>query len=96
MIGNSIENKLSQGSVFLRRSPTMAAFWSRNPRYVVFILVAIATTLYLMGPFQDSPVGPPPPVTRITQLEDHDLPNRLARSDRIYNKLLLDRKELIK
>ncbi|KAJ7935562.1 methyltransferase domain-containing protein [Mycena leptocephala] len=74
----------------------MAAFWSRNPRYVVFILVAIATTLYLMGPFQDSPVGPPPPVTRITQLEDHDLPNRLARSDRIYNKLLLDRKELIK
>lgn len=29
-------------------------------------------------------------------MEDHDLPNRVARSDKIYNKLLLDRKELIK
>jgi hypothetical protein len=67
----------------------MAPFWQRNPRYIVFILIAVATTLYLITPFQD-----PPPKQAF--LEDRDLPNRIARSDRIYNKLLLDRKELIK
>lgn len=70
------------------------AAWSRNPRYIVFIIVAILGTLYLLGTFEE--VAPPPPVTRVTTLEDNDLPNRLARSDKIYNKLLLDRKELIK
>jgi len=70
----------------------MAASWQRNPRYVVFILVAVITTLYFIGSFQES--GPPLP--RYTHLEDRDLPSRVARSDRIYNKLLLDRKDLIK
>ncbi|KAJ7505397.1 methyltransferase domain-containing protein [Mycena galericulata] len=67
----------------------MAVFWQRNPRYIVFILIAVLTTFYLLGSFD----SPPPPHPAF--LEDHDLPNRVARSERIYNKLLLDRKDLI-
>ncbi|KAF7365296.1 hypothetical protein MVEN_00401400 [Mycena venus] len=67
---------------------------ARNPRYIVFILVAVVLTLYLLGPFGTDTA--PFPVTKVSSIEDHDLPNRLARSDKIYNKLLLDRKELIK
>ncbi|KAJ7179936.1 methyltransferase domain-containing protein [Mycena crocata] len=70
----------------------MATFWQRNPRYVVLILMAIAATLYLIGPFQEP--APNPRLRGFTP--DQDLPQRVARSDRIYNKLLLDRKELIK
>ncbi|KAJ7175784.1 methyltransferase domain-containing protein [Mycena filopes] len=69
----------------------MPAFWTRNPRYVVLIFLAIVSTLYLLGPFNETPL----PVKRLAYIEDHDLPNRLARSERIYSKLLLDRKELI-
>ncbi|KAJ7366777.1 methyltransferase domain-containing protein [Mycena albidolilacea] len=71
--------------------------WSRNPRYIVLILVAVVTTLYLLGPFGEPDARPPPPPPRVaSSIQDDDLPNRLARSDKIYEKLLLDRKELIK
>ncbi|KAJ7626688.1 hypothetical protein DFH06DRAFT_1443784 [Mycena polygramma] len=74
----------------------MAPFWSRNPRYVVLILVAISATLYLLSGSFSEDAPPHHSHSRIPPMEDHDLPNRVARSDKIYNKLLLDRKELIK
>ncbi|KAJ7212193.1 methyltransferase domain-containing protein [Mycena pura] len=77
----------------------MPVFWSRSPRYVGLIVLAIVGTLYLVGPFHGSEQPPSPSQDshyRIPLVEDHDLPNRIARSDRIYDKLLLDRKELVK
>ncbi|KAJ7701825.1 methyltransferase domain-containing protein [Mycena rosella] len=71
----------------------MGSVWQRNPRYSVFIFVVLACTLYLLGPYQASA----PPFSSMRGLpRGNDLPSRLARSERIYNKLLVDRKGLIK
>ncbi|KAF7346210.1 hypothetical protein MSAN_01847900 [Mycena sanguinolenta] len=64
--------------------------WTRSPRYLVFVLAAVVTLLYLFGSFSA------PPLQRITHIEDPDLPNRLAHSGRIYQKVLADRQGLIK
>ncbi|KAJ7069857.1 methyltransferase domain-containing protein [Mycena amicta] len=64
----------------------MAVSWTRNPRNVALIVAAIIC-LYIFWPSSDSPAPP-----HHGMREDDDLPNRIARSERIYNKLLVDRK----
>ncbi|KAJ6618672.1 methyltransferase domain-containing protein [Mycena sp. CBHHK59/15] len=72
----------------------MVGVWQRHPRYSLFIFVVLAATFYLLGSY--SPAPPPPFESALRGLSGHDLPSRLARSERIYNKLLRDRQGLIK
>ncbi|KXN83207.1 hypothetical protein AN958_01721 [Leucoagaricus sp. SymC.cos] len=68
----------------------MPAVWARHPRYSLLILAVLATTLYLLVPIQhDATVQP------LFTMTDNDLPNRMERAHRIYNKVLEDRKGLI-
>ncbi|KAJ7115781.1 methyltransferase domain-containing protein [Mycena epipterygia] len=71
-----------------------AGVWQRHPRYSIFIFVVLASTFYLLGPYQSSPH--PTFNSALRGLTGHDLPSRLARSERIYNKLLVERQGLIK
>jgi hypothetical protein len=72
----------------------MAGVWQRHPRYSLFIFVVLASTFYLLGPYQKSQ----PTITSSMRglPRGVDLPSRLARSEKIYNKLLVDRQGLIK
>jgi hypothetical protein len=71
------------------------AVWQRHPRYSLFIAVVLAATFYLLG-HQSQTVPLASTGATLRGLTAHDLPSRLARSARIYNKLLVDRKKLIK
>ncbi|KAJ6593776.1 methyltransferase domain-containing protein [Mycena capillaripes] len=71
----------------------MSRVWQRHPRYSLFIFVVLASTLYLLGPYQTSL---PPLNSSNRAWIAHDLPSRLARSEHIYQKLLKDRQGLIK
>jgi len=71
----------------------MAVVWQNHPRFSLFIFVTLALTFYLLGPYQ-----PPPPPSAVggRAWPAHDLPSRLTRSEHIYQKLLKDRKGLIR
>ncbi|KAJ7777901.1 methyltransferase domain-containing protein [Mycena maculata] len=70
----------------------MAVVWQRHPRYSLFIFAVLACTFYLLGPYR----GRVPPMSSGRAMAAYDLPSRLARSEKIYNKLLVDRQGLIK
>jgi hypothetical protein len=72
---------------------TMSRIWQRHPRYSLFIFICLASTFYLLGPYQASP---PPSSSSTRAWIALDLPSRLARSEHIYQKLLKDRQGLIK
>ncbi|KAF5329604.1 hypothetical protein D9619_009389 [Psilocybe cf. subviscida] len=65
----------------------MPPVWSRHPRYSILVAVALLTTFYLLLPESL-------PAYRRTY--DADLHGRVERSKAIYNKVLKDRKGLIK
>lgn len=69
----------------------MPGVWQRHPRYSLFVFIVLVATFYLLNPYQAEPSFKP-----TFSLNDNDLPGRLARSDRIYDKLLQDRQGLIK
>lgn len=68
----------------------MPGVWQRHPRYSILILAVLATTLYLLVPIQHEGIAPP-----LFTMTDNDLPNRMERAHRIYDKVLKDRKVLI-
>ncbi|KAF8890931.1 methyltransferase domain-containing protein [Infundibulicybe gibba] len=70
----------------------MPGVWQRHPRYSIFVFVVLATTFYLLNPYQqDIPQFRPS-----IELHDKSLPGRLSRADKTYAKLLRDRQALIK
>ncbi|KAF5336145.1 hypothetical protein D9611_006196 [Ephemerocybe angulata] len=64
--------------------------WQRSPKYAVFIVVAIITTIYLLAPGSSEGTA----VTTTTR--DATLASRLKQSNQIYDRLLEYRKGLIK
>ncbi|KAL0952968.1 hypothetical protein HGRIS_007179 [Hohenbuehelia grisea] len=66
----------------------MPGVWNRHPRFALFIFVVICGTLFVLN----SPFSDPIPLV----LSDPGLAGRLQRSNHIYDKVLRDRKELIK
>ncbi|XP_006455670.1 hypothetical protein AGABI2DRAFT_227143 [Agaricus bisporus var. bisporus H97] len=69
----------------------MPGIWNRHPRYSLLVFVVLAATLYFLVPVHyEHSVAP-----HFT-LKDNDLPSRMARASRIYDKVLEDRKKLIK
>ncbi|KAF7297127.1 hypothetical protein MIND_00945600 [Mycena indigotica] len=69
------------------------ALWTQHPRYSTFILFCVVGTLYLLGVHHPGAIRPR---IALRKLHAHDLPTRLERSKRIYNKLLVERQGLIK
>ncbi|KAF5362615.1 hypothetical protein D9758_009609 [Tetrapyrgos nigripes] len=73
----------------------MPNVWGRHPKYALFVFVVLATTFYLLDPFYM-----PPPPGSLPPLELHmaegELARRLVRADVIYDKMLADRKDMIK
>jgi hypothetical protein len=74
----------------LFQSFIMPGVWQRHPRYSLLILAVLATTLYLLVPFQQETL-----TSSFVTMTDNDLPNRMERANQIYNKVLEDRKGLI-
>lgn len=69
----------------------MPGIWNRHPRYSLLVFVVLAATLYFLVPVHyEHSVAP-----HFT-LKDNDLPSRMARASRIYDKVLEDRKKLMK
>lgn len=68
----------------------MPGVWQRHPRYSILVLGVLVTTLYLLVPVQHETIAPP-----LFTMTDNDLPNRMERAHRIYDKVLEDRKGLI-
>ncbi|KIY46177.1 hypothetical protein FISHEDRAFT_76018 [Fistulina hepatica ATCC 64428] len=69
-----------------------------HPRYAVVVFVVIVVTMYFLGPYQREDFYPqhfPRPSLGEGWIVDNNLPVRLARSDRIYKKMLNERKRLI-
>jgi hypothetical protein len=65
--------------------------WQRHPRYVLLVFLVICCTFYLFYPTQQhSPFKP------IYIFHENTLSNRLERADRIYEKTLSSRQEMIK
>lgn len=69
--------------------------WQRNPRYTLSVFVILAVTFYLLSPYQLSSQSLAPQVSSLTH-NVHDLPARMERAERIYNKVLHDRQGLIR
>ncbi|KAL0961203.1 hypothetical protein HGRIS_006171 [Hohenbuehelia grisea] len=67
----------------------MAAAFLRSPRFTLFIVVVICGSLLVLAPPFSNRAAP-------FTLVDEGLASRLARSDKIYNATLRNRKELIK
>jgi hypothetical protein len=72
----------------------MPNVWGRHPRYALFIFAVIATTFYLLDPFSVPPSAPLPPLN--VNMAKGELARRLTRADVIYDKMLADRKEMIR
>ncbi|ESK89173.1 hypothetical protein Moror_5220 [Moniliophthora roreri MCA 2997] len=69
----------------------MPIIWSRHPKYALFGFVVLVATFYLLNPLAGRGLLRPQDF-----VYDPSLSGRLAMADRIYDKLLEDRKGLIK
>jgi hypothetical protein len=69
--------------------------WQRHPRYALSILLILATTFYFLWLDPTSSPSLHPPLSSANH-NDHDLPARMERAERIYNKILHDRQSLIR
>lgn len=69
----------------------MPGLWTRHPRYSLLVLVVLATTIYLLNTYQETPT-----VKASRYIHDAGLSARLRRADAIYEKTLQDRRALIK
>ena len=69
--------------------------WQRHPRYTLSVFLILATTFYFLNQYETSqPLLASTP--SFTGHNDHDLPSRMERAERIYNKVLHDRQGLIR
>jgi hypothetical protein len=69
----------------------MPGIWNRHPRYSLLVFVVLAATLYFLVPAHNDHV-----FATHFPLNDNNLPARMARANRIYDKVLEDRQKLIK
>lgn len=67
------------------------AIWQRHPRYFIFVAVVLVVTFLTLGPY-DLPGGG---YVSYGTVGDHSLPQRMARAEKIYQKVLVDRQGLI-
>jgi hypothetical protein len=69
--------------------------WQRHPRYTLGVLLVLVVTFYFLSPYYETsqPLLAPPPTP--ATYNDHDLPARMERAERIYNKILHNRQGLI-
>lgn len=69
---------------------------SRHPKYVLSVVLILLTTLYFLSPYHATQPLLPAQTPAAVKYGDHDLPARMERADRIYNKVLHDRQGLIR
>ena len=64
-----------------------------HPRYALSVLLILAATFYFLNPYETHLFLTAPPSA---SYNDHDLPARMERAERIYGKVLHDRQGLIR
>ncbi|KAL4078085.1 methyltransferase domain-containing protein [Scleroderma citrinum] len=70
----------------------MHSSWQRHPRYFLFMTLIIAATIYFLIPSQ-SPIRSN---SFATLVRDTGLPARLERAEQVYQKVVSDRKDMIR
>jgi hypothetical protein len=70
---------------------TMPAVWQRHPRYFLLVALVLTATFLILNPYQP----PPPTDSYAAYIRDSTLPARIERAERVYQKVIADRKELI-
>jgi hypothetical protein len=65
--------------------------WQRHPRYLILVVLLICCSFYLFYPSQQHP-----PFKPVYIFQENTLSNRLARADRIYDKTLTSRHDMVK
>jgi hypothetical protein len=69
--------------------------WQRHPRYSLSVFLIIVATFYFLSQYESSHYMPTS-TSPVVAHNDHDLPSRMERAERIYNKVLHDRQGLIR
>ncbi|KAI6115491.1 methyltransferase domain-containing protein [Pisolithus croceorrhizus] len=70
----------------------MPSSWNRHPRYLLLIALVISATVYLLLPSQSSTTSD----SFASLVRDTRLPARLQRAERVYQKVISDRKDMIR
>lgn len=70
----------------------MPSTWQRHPRYFVSIALIIAATIYFLIPSQ----APIQSISFGALVRDTGLPARLERAEQVYQKVVSDRKDMIR
>ncbi|KAI6039099.1 methyltransferase domain-containing protein [Pisolithus marmoratus] len=70
----------------------MPSTWNRHPRYLLLIALVISATVYLLIPSQPSISSD----SFASLVRDTSLPARLQRAERVYQKVISDRKDMIR
>lgn len=68
----------------------MPAVWQRHPRYFLLVALVLTATFLLLNPYQ-----PPSTDSYAAYIRDSTLPARIERAERVYQKVIADRKDLI-
>lgn len=71
----------------------MPAAWQRHPRYFILVALVISATIYLLNPGYQTPLRTD---SYAAYIRDTELPARLERAERVYSKVVADRKEMIR
>jgi hypothetical protein len=69
----------------------MPVVWQRHPRYFLLVALVLTTTFFLLSPYE-SPLSTD---SYAAYIRDNTLPARLERSERVYQKVIAGRKDLI-
>jgi len=69
----------------------MPAVWQRHPRYFVLVALVLTATFFLLNPYQ----SPSSADSYIAYIRDSTLPARIERAEKVYQKVIADRKDLI-
>lgn len=69
----------------------MPAVWQRHPRYFLIVALVLTTTFFLLSPYE-SPLSTD---SYAAYIRDSTLPARLERAERVYQKVIAGRKNLI-
>ncbi|EMD32703.1 hypothetical protein CERSUDRAFT_87731 [Gelatoporia subvermispora B] len=76
--------------------PFPLTVFQRHPRYALALAAVVLTAFWYLSPYEAAPSLYHPPLDTTGLPRDPDLRNRIARSERIYQRTIEQRQELIK
>jgi hypothetical protein len=69
----------------------MPIVWQRHPRYFILVALVLTATIFLLNPYHPHSTD-----SYAAYIRDSTLPARIERAERVYQKVIVDRKELIR